>query len=870
MNCYILFFTSIIFRIAIVSAESESERFNAILSDPKETKRFFGDVGKYSFITWYNNKTLSLDDGGIALRMFFVFIYYYENVKWQDINLTFSRITLDPNRVRTPMKLEGFNKSPRSFYNYTLVMHRSEMNFSFYNREFTNLVFITETIDMFDELTCEYYYEQNYFPYERRKCDVKITVPNTMKMTSHPNFLYVLNLTDISKRLRVLGNVEAKTAAPSRLIRPLVSGNQMIDQIYNTHFSPEQSNRRRFSFFRGSPWVFVLLFKSIHNIFPLFILPTMICMAFSVISFMISSSILSLYLLLATIFVQIMHYLQMLTYIPAKQFLPFNIKLYVFVMSITNILMISQWILLIISKSIHYIPNTHNYLINLDDIAEKWKIKRDHNMLVLVDDSGILEEPDEPLARGNFVNKYRSNHQNPQRPDSHDPNYAENSNSHADSSIFSQGETRDFLQFLRRIQYDHRQVPENERGEATFVDVSVLVSNIRAVSEVTMDYALELFYRESWRDPRLQYDRKFFKNKTVLALHESYTNFLWFPDTFVPNAIASKNPQRNSISHRSLLRLEENGKMLYSRRISLVCECTMDLTLFPFDKQLCKLGIESYGYTADHVVYRWSTGTRKALELSKIRLPDFTIQEAYVTSQMESYATGNYSRLYVCFVFSRSSGFCFLQLIIPSTAVVITSWVSLWMETETEFQDMISIILAITFLIFSYNEMMPRVSYIKAMDIYLGVCFMIVFLSLIKLALVKYMRQKIMLTTESGHSLVRLGTTRHQRRKSSSLTYRNAHAIPTPNVEESQLMLNGNAEPNNNMSKKKKNSTGGFWEIRVTQATMHRFHWVSQMMFFFGFVIFCLFYFLIYPNLHIVSVDPACDKSLAEWFAEIS
>lgn len=38
----------------------------------------------------------------------------------------------------------------------------------------------------------------------------------------------------------------------------------------------------------------------------------------------------------------------------------------------------------------------------------------------------------------------------------------------------------------------------------------------------------------------------------------------------------------------------------------------------------------------------------------------------------------------------------------------------------TVLQDMISIILAITFLIFSYNEMMPRVSYIKAMDIYLG------------------------------------------------------------------------------------------------------------------------------------------------------
>lgn len=36
------------------------------------------------------------------------------------------------------------------------------------------------------------------------------------------------------------------------------------------------------------------------------------------------------------------------------------------------------------------------------------------------------------------------------------------------------------------------------------------------------------------------------------------------------------------------------------------------------------------------------------------------------------------------------------------------------------FQDMISIILTITFLLFSYNEVMPRVSYIKAMDVYLG------------------------------------------------------------------------------------------------------------------------------------------------------
>ncbi|KAI1719977.1 neurotransmitter-gated ion-channel ligand binding domain-containing protein [Ditylenchus destructor] len=312
-------------------------------------------------------------------------------------------------------------------------------------------------------------------------------------------------------------------------------------------------------------------------------------------------------------------------------------------------------------------------------------------------------------------------------------------------NVFEQGETRDFLHFLRSIQYDHRQCPYSED-----TDVSVVVSNVRAVSEVTMDYSLEMFYRESWLDRRLMYQRAKFKNKTELALHESYANFLWHPDTFMPNAIASKNPRKQSISHRSLLRLQSDGNVLYSRRLSVVAECPMDLTLFPFDSQVCKLGIESYGYTADQVRYDWSHGQREALKLHKIRLPDFRISEAYVTSQIEGYATGNYSRLYICFVFTRSAGFCFLQLIIPSTAVVITSWVSLWMENETSFQDMISIILTITFLLFSYNEVMPRVSYLKALDIWLAVCFMIVFLSLIKLAIIKYMRQRLRITQDTS------------------------------------------------------------------------------------------------------------------------
>ncbi|KAF8373103.1 hypothetical protein PRIPAC_79532 [Pristionchus pacificus] len=422
-------------------------------------------------------------------------------------------------------------------------------------------------------------------------------------------------------------------------------------------------------------------------------------------------------------------------------------------------------------------------------------------------------------------------------------------------SIMQQGETRDFLQFLQRIAYDHRQVPEPADGGPVEVAVSIVVSNVRSVSEVTMDYSLELFYRESWRDQRLQYSPKLFKNKTELALHESYSTSLWYPDTFVPNAISSKNPRKQSITHRSLLRLEleeldHEGRILYSRRLSLLASCSMDLTLFPFDSQLCKLGIESYGYTADKVVYKWSKGARAALKLDPISLPDFQITEAYVTSRMESYATGvdflnfflflghrnnsgDYSRLYVCFVFTRAAGFCFLQLIIPSTAVVITSWVSLWMENETSFQDMISIILTITFLLFSYNEVMPRVSYLKAMDVYLGTCFCIVFCALIKLAFVKYMRQNV--------------------------------SKESPKPPSGFLPFTTIQIDSGNSGLPRPRSLG----VQFSPKFIHRFHWSTQMIFLIFFASFCLFYFLVYPNIHAKVADQDCDRLTAEWFADL-
>lgn len=64
------------------------------------------------------------------------------------------------------------------------------------------------------------------------------------------------------------------------------------------------------------------------------------------------------------------------------------------------------------------------------------------------------------------------------------------------------------------------------------------------------------------------------------------------------------------------------------------------------------------------------------------------------------------------------------------------------MAEETTFSDVLAVILAIIFLAYAYNSVMPRVSYVKLLDLYMCSCFLFVFLSLTKLVIIKYLCKK--------------------------------------------------------------------------------------------------------------------------------
>ncbi|CDW56043.1 Neur chan LBD domain containing protein [Trichuris trichiura] len=258
--------------------------------------------------------------------------------------------------------------------------------------------------------------------------------------------------------------------------------------------------------------------------------------------------------------------------------------------------------------------------------------------------------------------------------------------------------------------------------------------SISSIDESQMRFTAELYYHEYWRDRRLQFNRTWFGNRSTVDLPGDAPRRLWIPDTCFNNALESKGPEVGSVSHREHTKLQEDGTVFYSRR-------------YPFDQQACGLELSSYGYTVHDVVYEWAVNENQ-IELDEISLPDFYAKSYLFSVKNNTYTAGEFNVAKFCVILKRRSGFCFLNLFIPATAVVTSSWISLWMEDETQFSDMFAIILAIIFLSFSFNAVMPKVSYIKArrggvMDLYLGACFIFAFLSLSKLIVVKLLHRQI-------------------------------------------------------------------------------------------------------------------------------
>ena len=123
----------------------------------------------------------------------------------------------------------------------------------------------------------------------------------------------------------------------------------------------------------------------------------------------------------------------------------------------------------------------------------------------------------------------------------------------------------------------------------THVKVSLFVNSFGSVREQTMDYEVNIFFRQSWLDLRLNYD--LYYDLERIAVHHTNTKQVWKPDPFFINekqALMHIVPEPNKFLH-----IHKSGNIQYSVRLTLKLSCSMNLKKFPMDVQICSMKMQS-------------------------------------------------------------------------------------------------------------------------------------------------------------------------------------------------------------------------------------------------------------------------------------
>ncbi|XP_038121550.1 glutamate-gated chloride channel isoform X16 [Culex quinquefasciatus] len=302
---------------------------------------------------------------------------------------------------------------------------------------------------------------------------------------------------------------------------------------------------------------------------------------------------------------------------------------------------------------------------------------------------------------------------------------------------FREKEKKILDQILGAGKYDARIRPSGINGTdgPAIVRINLFVRSIMTISDIKMEYSVQLTFREQWLDERLKFDDIGGRLK-YLTLTEA--NRVWMPDLFFSNE--KEGHFHNIIMPNVYIRIFPYGSVLYSIRISLTLACPMNLKLYPLDRQVCSLRMASYGWTTADLVFLWKEGDPVQV-VKNLHLPRFTL-EKFLTDYCNSKTnTGEYSCLKVDLLFKREFSYYLIQIYIPCCMLVIVSWVSFWLDqgaVPARVSLGVTTLLTMATQTSGINASLPPVSYTKAIDVWTGVCLTFVFGALLEFALVNY------------------------------------------------------------------------------------------------------------------------------------
>lgn len=296
--------------------------------------------------------------------------------------------------------------------------------------------------------------------------------------------------------------------------------------------------------------------------------------------------------------------------------------------------------------------------------------------------------------------------------------------------------------------------PPKKDGQPTTVFFHVTVMGLDSIDENSMTYVADVFFAQTWKDHRLRLPENMTTEYRLLEV--DWLKNMWRPDSFFKNA-KSVTFQTMTIPNHYMW-LYKDKTILYMVKLTLKLSCIMNFAIYPHDTQECKLQMEScefvltlsgklshltdcslsVSHTTDDMVFQWDPDTPLVVE-ENIELPQVALIKNKTADCTQVYSTGNFTCLEVVFTLKRRLVYYIFNTYIPTCMIVIMSWVSFWIKPEAA---PARVTLGVTSLLTLSTQHaksqsgLPPVSYLKAVDAFMSVCTVFVFMALMEYCLI--------------------------------------------------------------------------------------------------------------------------------------
>jgi hypothetical protein len=271
-------------------------------------------------------------------------------------------------------------------------------------------------------------------------------------------------------------------------------------------------------------------------------------------------------------------------------------------------------------------------------------------------------------------------------------------------------------------EYAHAIDRPGEGSEPTQVEIAVGLLDIDDINGPAQSYTANVYVMLRWHDERLVHDGE---GSVVKPVDE-----VWNPRLLI------LNQQKVWKSLPEVVEIAPDGTVAYHQRVWGQFSEPLTLHEFPFDKQSFHMTFVAATYRSSEVAFV-DHGESRSLIMDTFSLPDWDILswKAGPHSRVLSGGIRELSMFEFSFLARRHWGYYVLKVIVPLFLIVAMSWIVFWIDpgqSASQISVATTSMLTLIAYRFATDALVPKVSYLTRMDVFILGSTLLVFMALVQ------------------------------------------------------------------------------------------------------------------------------------------